>query len=373
MKKKLMEDVKQILSSGQTSPFFKSFDGGPYVRRFERAFAHYVGTRYAISMTNGSLALNAAYGALRLPPKTEVITTPYTFVATASELLRLHLVPVFADIDLDTFNLSPSSVDQHITSKTGAVVPVHTLGVPCDMPGLKDVVKKRGHLSIVEDACQALGTKSGHTTCGNYESDMAAFSMQQTKTLSSGEGGIVVTNADLYADRLRMIRNHGNKYALFKDRKDMAGIIGTNFRMTEIQAAIGYHGLKDYETKLNRLNRLAKILVESIDRSNWLIPQLRPSGWRIHWYIIGSRFRSSRANVREKFLKRVKRFSSRTPGRVIGPGYSELIYELPAFQRYHQHCPNAEELVRSAVWFDIRRMDEEEVKALSRETERFKG
>lgn len=370
----LIEDIKDILDSGQTSPFFMNFDGGPHVRRYERAFANYVGTRYAFSMSNGTLALNAIYSALHFPPGTEIITTPYTFVATVSELVRCGLVPVFADIDLDTFNLSPLSVHDHITSKTRGIVAMHALGVPCDMPALKDMATNRGyHLAVIEDACQALGSKYGTISCGNYASNMAAFSTQQTKTLGTGEGGMVVTNDRLYADRLRLVRNHGSKYAIFKHREDMAGMIGTNFRMTEIEATIGYHGLKDYETVLGRLNRLTKILLESIDRSNWIAPQARPNGWRMNGYIVGSRIISSRRKVQDKFLKKVKKYSKGTPGRVIGSGYSELIYELPAFQQYREHCPRAEELVRSAIWFDIRRMDEEKVKKLGREVERFKG
>jgi dTDP-4-amino-4,6-dideoxygalactose transaminase len=369
----LMRDISRLLKSGQLSPFFKEFNGGPYVQKLERQFAKYVGTKYAVTVANGTLALSAAYTAANFPPGTEIVTTPWTFVATVSEIVRAGHKPVFADLDIETGCLDPDSVAGRVTSNTRCIVPMHLLGVPCDLAKLKEM---SAGLLVCEDACQALGSVFQGRKCGSF-GDVACFSLQQTKSLNSGEGGVVVTNDEEMYNRLRHLRNHGNKYGPFQEKyKD---IVATNYRLTELQALIALHGLKAYPKVVKGQLELFRILRESIIGSQFLLPQeTYPKSTR-NGYIIGSRIRpevSDPENVRKGFLDKNRRFNKSRPGYVVGPGYSELTCDLPAFQRFKaaQHpCPNAEELQKRSIWFDIRKMPTETVKDLGREIEKFRA
>jgi perosamine synthetase len=370
-----MNDISRLLTSGQLSPFFKDFDGGPYVQRLEREFARYVGAKYAVSVANGTLALNAAYTAIQLPLGTEFITTPWTFVATVSEIVRAGHTPVFADVDPDTGTLDPESVASKFSTKTGCIVPMHALGVPCEMDKILEMKKMRTNLHVCEDSCQALGSTFDGKMCGSF-GDTACFSLQQTKSLSSGEGGVVVTNSEELYDRLRHLRNHGNKYGPFRER--FTDIIGTNYRLTEIQAAIALHALKGYKAIVRKQIELFRIMSDGLTASEMLELQAQHKDSTRNGYIIGSRIQSRISDperIRQKLLKRIARFNKGVPGCVIGPGYNELVYDLPAFRRFKstEHpCPQAEELVRRSVWFDIRKMPKETVKELTRQIEKFK-
>jgi dTDP-4-amino-4,6-dideoxygalactose transaminase len=368
----LMRDISRLLKSGQLSPFFKRFEGGPYVQKFEKAFGKYVGTKYAVTVANGTLALNAAYAAANFPAGSEIITTPWTFVATVSEIVRAGHRPVFADVHLETGALDPESVAAKITPNSRCVVPMHPLGVSCDMDGLKQV---SGDLLVCEDSCQALGSVYHGRMCGSF-GDLACFSLQQTKSLNTGEGGVVVTSNEELCDRLRHIRNHGNKYGTSQERfKD---IVATNYRLTEIHALIGLHGLKAYAKVVKEQLERFRILYESLEASTVFLPQETYPNSTRNGYIIGSRLKPEISNpedVRKRFLEKNSRFNRSMPGYVVGPGYSELVYDLPAFQKFKvtEHpCPNAEELWRRSIWFDARKMPKEIVKALGREIEKFR-
>ena len=370
----LLRDVSRILRSEEQSPFFRNFDGGPYVRKFEREFAHYVGTRHAVSVANGTLALNAAYTAIaagRSWREPEAVSTPYTFVATISELVRAQIRPVFGDIDPETYALSPGSAAKKIGPRTRMVVVMHPLGVPADMDGFQRTVKEQNpsSLTICEDASQALGSVFRGKKCGQFGL-VACFSLQQSKSLSAGEGGVIVTNSEEVCDRLRHIRNHGNKYGPFRRR--FRNIIATNYRLTEIQAAIALHALKSYDRIVSAQRQRARILSEAMGTSRRFLAQRWPKNSEPNGYIVGSRVDGVHM-TRERFLRKVKRFNRGFPGYVVGPGYSELVYQLPAFQYLRAKCPTAEAVLRHAVWIDARRMPIDVVKDLAREIERFKG
>ncbi len=370
-----MNEISRLLASGQLSPFFKDFDGGPYVQRLEKEFARYVGAKYAVSVANGTLALNAAYTATQLPRGTEFITSPWTFVATVSEIVRAGYTPVFADVDPETGTLDPESVASKVSSKTGCIVPMHALGVPCEMNRIFELKKMHINLHVCEDSCQGLGSTFDGKMCGSF-GDTACFSLQQTKSLSSGEGGVVVTGSKELYDRLRHLRNHGNKYGPFRER--FTDILATNYRLTEIQAAIALHALKGYPAIVRKQLEQFRIMSERLAASELLELQAQPRDSTRNGYIIGSRIQpriSDPERVRERLLKKIARFDRGIPGCVIGPGYSELVYDLPAFRRFKstEHpCPQAEELVRRSIWFDVRKMPKEAVKELTREIEKFK-
>jgi len=230
-------------------------------------------------------------------------------------------------------------------------------------------------LQLCEDSCQALGSTFHGKRCGSI-GDIGCFSLQQTKSVSSGEGGVAVTNDEGVYDRLRHIRNHGNKYGVFQEK--YRDIIATNYRLTEIQAAVALYALRDYPRVLKRQLERFKVLYESLAASHVFAPQEQYKYSTRNGYIIGSVIRKTITNpegTRQRFLEKNHRFNRGTPGYVVGSGYSEVVYDLPAFQRFKasEHpCPNAEELVKRSVWFDARKMPMEIVKELAREIEKFR-
>ena len=362
--KRLMRTIEHIIDTNQTSPFFKNFLGGPQVQAFEKAFAKYIGVKYAVSMANGTLALNAAYSAVlpdcgRVKPK--IVVSPYTFVATVSELVRVGCKPVFVDVQTESGALD---LRKTVAVEHDGVVLMHPLGSPCDA--------STNDRFFVEDACQALGARfDDYSMCGT-RARIGVFSFQQTKSASTGEGGMAVTNDEELYRRLCFIRNHGEKYGPFAERYSY--MTGTNYRLTEIQAAIGLHALKTYDKVVKHQLMLGEIIKESMEESTWLFPQ---EPWTENGYIFAGKLNPSIPNsetvlTRANFLKKVKRWNQGVPGKVIGGGYSELVYELPAFREYARSCPVAEMWRDHAVWFDVRKYSVDEVKSISREIEKFK-
>ena len=214
---------------------------GEIVAEFEKAFAAYVGSKHAVALSSGTAALHLALLAHGVGPGDEVITTPFTFVATANAILAVGAKPVFADIDPVTFNIVPELFERAITSRTRAIIPVHLFGNPADMTSICEIARHHS-LVVVEDACQAHGAEHAGRKVGLFGT--GCFSFYPTKNMTCGEGGMVTTNDDEVAERVRLLRNHG-----MKARYEYV-THGMNLRMTDIHAAIGIEQLK----KLDRFN-----------------------------------------------------------------------------------------------------------------------
>ena len=215
---------------------------GPLVQRFERDFAAWSGLPHLVAVANGTLAIQLALRALDLPPGSEIITTPFTFIATLSSILYEGFKPVFVDIDPETFNLDPAKLEAAITPRTAAILPVHVFGNPCDVQTIDAIARRRG-LKVVYDAAHAVGVKVGGRSVLAY-GDVSATSFHATKLLNTSEGGGIFA-ADGRVDRiLRELRFFG-----YDDRK-MVVRIGTNAKMTEVNAAIGLANLKYMEKVL---------------------------------------------------------------------------------------------------------------------------
>jgi perosamine synthetase len=215
--------VMEVLDSGMLVQ-------GPCTARFEERFAQVCGVRHAIATSNGTAALHIALLAHGIGPGDEVITTPFTFIASANSILFTGAKPVFVDIDPETFNIDPELIDQAITPRTKAIMPVHLYGYVCDMDAIQAVADRHG-LAIVEDACQAVG--AGYHGCKAGSFGTGGFSLYATKNVTSGEGGMITTNDDELAQKCRMLRNHGMQRRYYHD------MLGFNFRMTDLCAAIG--------------------------------------------------------------------------------------------------------------------------------------
>jgi dTDP-4-amino-4,6-dideoxygalactose transaminase len=215
--------VLAVLGSGMLAQ-------GPQVKAFEEAFAKACGVQEAIATSSGTTALHVALLAHEIGPGDEVITTPFTFIATANAVLYVGAKPVFVDIDPATFNIDPSLLEAAVTPRTKALVPVHLFGLPADMDPIRDVAQRHG-LAIIEDACQAHGAMYRGEHVGGFGT--GCFSFYPTKNITSAEGGMITTDNLDVAGRCREIRQHGMRRRYYHDS------LGFNFRMTDVHAAIG--------------------------------------------------------------------------------------------------------------------------------------
>nr|WP_220472665.1 DegT/DnrJ/EryC1/StrS family aminotransferase [Spirosoma foliorum] len=230
-----VQAVANIVRSGQ----WGNPDCADEVARFEQAFAAYCGSKYAVSCVNGSVSLRLALIACGLRPGDEVIVPPYTFIATASVVLEINCVPVFVDIDPDTYNLDPARIEAAITEKTRAIIPVHFAGLACDMDAILTIAQ-RHNLRVIEDAAHAHGAEYKGRKLGSI-GDAGSFSFQSSKNLTSGEGGIVITNDDALYEAMNSLRNVGRSpsgqwYDHFNP--------GCNYRITQLQAVLLSEQLK---------------------------------------------------------------------------------------------------------------------------------
>lgn len=215
--------VLEVLESGMLVQ-------GPRTAKLEEKFAAVCETQYAIATSSGTTALHVALLAHGIQPGDEVITTPFTFMASVNAILYLGAKPVFVDIEEDTFNIDPNLVEAAITPKTRAILPVHLYGYPCNMDALMDIANRHG-LIVIEDACQAVGARFHGKVVGSFGT--GCFSLYATKNIMAGEGGIITTSDEALAQRCRMIRNHGMQRRYYHD------MLGYNFRISDLHAAIG--------------------------------------------------------------------------------------------------------------------------------------
>lgn len=228
--------VLEAIRSGQISQ-------GPKVEELENKFKDYLGIAHAAATSSGTTALHLACLALGLRKGDEVITTPFSFIASTNAIIYTGAKPVFVDID-ETFNLNADLIEKKITPKTKAILPVHLFGQPCNMPTINKLAKKY-NLKIIEDACQAHGAEINGKKVGTF-GDVACFSFYVTKNMTTIEGGMVVSNNLQIIERIKSLRNHGSTVRYFHKE------LGYNFRMSDLNAAIGIEQLK----KLNNLNNL---------------------------------------------------------------------------------------------------------------------
>lgn len=221
----------EILKAMDTVIESNHFIMGPQVETFEKQVAEYLGVKHAIGISSGTDALVAALMAIDLRPGDEVITTPFTFFATAGSIARLNATPVFVDIEPDTFNIDPELIEKAVTKKTRAILPVHLFGQSADMDPILKIARKHD-LKVIEDAAQAIGTKYKGRKVGGI-GEIGCFSFYPTKNLGGfGDSGLITTNDDHLAARSRLMRAHGMEPRYYHK------CIGGNFRLDTLQAAV---------------------------------------------------------------------------------------------------------------------------------------
>ena len=203
---------------------------GPRTAKLEEKFAAICGTKFAVATSSGTTALHIALLAHGVGPGDEVITTPFTFMASVSTILFSGARPAFVDIQADTFNIDPQQIEAAVTPRTRAILPVHLYGYPCEMDAIMAIARKH-NLAVIEDACQAVGASFKGQRVGSFGT--GCFSLYATKNITSGEGGMISTSDEAFAQKCRMLRNHGMQRRYYHD------MLGYNFRMTDLHAAIG--------------------------------------------------------------------------------------------------------------------------------------
>jgi dTDP-4-amino-4,6-dideoxygalactose transaminase len=297
---------------------------GPEVAVFERRFAEYSGAKHGIAVNNGTVSLQIALLAAGIQAGDEVIVPPYTFLSTASAVIMCNAMPVFADVDLETFNINVQAIEAAITPHTRAIIPVHFGGLPCDMDAIMDIAR-RHRLVVIEDAAHAHGAEYKGRRCGSV-GHMGSFSFQSTKNLTCGEGGIITTNDDRLAEACRSIHNCGR----------IAGgpwyehhVISSNFRMNEFQGGLLNCQVDRLDEQVRAREANGTYLAERVRRIPGIVPQVRTAECTRHGYHLFL-IRVEPAGLgmsRETFIQAVA-----AEGIPISTGYPWPLYRQPLFQ-----------------------------------------
>ena len=292
------EEVEAVFKVMRSGPLTNALGEGPMVTQFEKNFAVFAGVKYAVAVNTGTAALHSAIIAAGVKQGDEVILPSFTFVATAEAVVMAGGKPVFTDIDPETYNISPDEIEKNVTEKTKAIVPVDLYGFSVDSKPIRKIASEHG-LAIVEDAAQAHGATYAGKPAGVF-ADAACWSLYASKNMTTGEGGVVTTDSDELADTLRMIRTHGEK------AKYASLMLGYNYRMSEIQAAIGVVQLEKLPAFAAKRRENAKILTQLLAESNKLKLPKESDERRHSWYLYTVRLINSTESERDKILEELK-------------------------------------------------------------------
>ncbi|MEM3596655.1 MAG: DegT/DnrJ/EryC1/StrS family aminotransferase [Candidatus Bathyarchaeia archaeon] len=315
------EEIKAVIRVLESGILTHGLGAGPMVSKFEKAYAEHVKAKHAIAVNSGTAALHLAVAAAGVKPGDEVIVPSFTFVATAEVIAALGAKPVFVDINPETYNISAEEIEEAITKKTRAIVPVDLYGLPADMKTIKEIADKHG-LKVIEDSAQAHGALYMGKPPGTF-ADIACWSFYASKNMTTGEGGMITTNDDMLADKIRSMRSHGEV------EKYMSVMLGYNYRMPEIEAAIGYVQLKRLPEFLEKRRRNAEKLAKKLEKAEKLQLPKEPKGYRHSWYLFTVRLKNAKRAERDKIVVELKRNG-------IGAEvyYSNPIHRMPFYKKF---------------------------------------
>ena len=279
--------VLEVLDSGILAQ-------GPRVAAFEEGFAKMCGVKYALATSSGTTALHLALLAHGIGEGDEVITSPFTFIASANSVLYAGGTPVFVDIDPRTFNMDVAKIEAAITPKTKAILPVHLYGLTCDMDAIMAIADKH-HLTVIEDACQSHAAEFKGKRAGSFGT--GTFSLYPTKNMTSAEGGMITTDDDAIAEKCKVLRNHGMRRRYYHDE------LGYNFRMTDVHAAIG-------NAQLGKLDILNARRAQNADFYNANLKGVTtpfvPEGYKHVYHQYTIRVPDGKRDTLREYLKRMK-------------------------------------------------------------------
>lgn len=322
-------EVEKVLREGRVN-----YWTGTRGREFQESFASFCGVKHGIAVMNGTAALHVALAAAQIGPGDEVIVPPRTFIATAFSVLHQNAVPVFADIDPRTQNIDVHSIRERITERSRAIICVHLAGLPCDMDPIMELAAEFD-LTVIEDAAQAHGAKYKGKLTGTL-GHIAAFSFCNDKIITTGgEGGMVVTDSDEMAEIARSFKDHGYEERERRNLLELEALytyihhrMGYNYRMTEMQAAIGLKALEKLEWNLSRRRENARYLSDHLSQHDALTPPFESDDFEHAYYKYYVRLNLKRLKTdRDTFVKAV-----RAEGVPIGLGTSSEGYREQAFQ-----------------------------------------
>ncbi|MBE2185004.1 MAG: DegT/DnrJ/EryC1/StrS family aminotransferase [Anaerolineae bacterium] len=320
--------VREVLESGVVAQ-------GPKVAQFEEEFAALCSTQYAVAASSGTTALHLALLAHGIGPGDEVITSPFTFIASANSVLFTGAMPRFVDIRPDTFNIDPALIEAAITPRTKAIMPVHLYGLMADMTPIMEIAERHG-LAVIEDAAQAHGASYHGRKAGSFGT--GCFSLYATKNMTSAEGGMVTTNDPQIAEQVKLLRAHGSKVRYYHD------ILGYNFRLTDLHAAVGLAQLR----KLEHFNTIRSQNAEFLNQhlQNVITPQV-PAGQTHAWHQYTIRLTHT---DRDSAIEKLK---------AQGVG-SAVFYPVPVYRQkvyldrgYDQSLPVTEEITKQVLSLPI--------------------
>ena len=326
-----VDAVSRVIRSGKLSAFIGAwcddFDGGPEIKAFELAWAKRFACKHAVSVNSNTSGLIAALGAIRIGPGDEVIMPPMTMSATAMAPLFYGAIPVFVDVEPHYFCLDLAKVSATITQRTRAIVAVNLFGHPAALTSLRKLADEKG-IYLIEDAAQSpLALENGRFagTIGH----IGVFSLNYHKHIHTGEGGMCCTDDDDLALRLRAIRNHGENIVEALDITDSTNLVGFNFRMTEMSAAIGIEQLKKMDALVAEREKIAGRLSEAVRDLPGLIPPPVAAGCRHVYYVWAARYEERITGVSRSLIAK----ALNAEGVPIWEGYVKPLYLLPVFHR----------------------------------------
>lgn len=330
--KEELEAVREVIESGMLVQGEKN-------RQFEKEFANYIGVKHAVAVSNGTVALDTALKALKVGPGDEVVTPAFSFVASSNCILYQGAKPVFADINARTFNIDPAEVLTKITAKTKAIICAHLFGQPADMKELKETAEKH-KIALVEDAAQAHGAEYRGQKAGGIGT-IGCFSFYATKNMTTGEGGMITTNDNELARRACLLRDHG------QTEKYHHVILGYNYRMPEVCAAIGLMQLRKLDGFNKKRRKNAEILTKGIQKISGLIPPHVNEGIKhvFYQYVVRVEddFPIGRDNLAEHLTKM---------GIGVAVHYPIPIYKQPLYRELgygKTSCPRAEDACKRVL------------------------
>ncbi|MFX3673729.1 MAG: UDP-4-amino-4,6-dideoxy-N-acetyl-beta-L-altrosamine transaminase [Paenisporosarcina sp.] len=337
---------------------------GPYISKFEQAVAQYVGAKYAVAFSNGTAALHGACFAAGIGQGDEVITTPMTFAASANCVLYQGGIPVFADIDEKTYNIDPNKIEEKITNKTKAIIPVDFTGQPVELDRILEIARKHS-LVVIEDAAHALGATYKGRKIGSI-SDMTMFSFHPVKHITSGEGGMITTNNEEYYEKLLQFRSHG----ITRDKeklKEYHGpwyyemqFLGYNYRITDIQAALGTSQLKKIDQFIALRRKYVAMYNEAFKDMNEIITPFQHKDGDSSWHLYMIRLKLDKLTAsRREFFEALQQQNIGVNVHYI-PIHLQPYYQQLGYKK--GMCPNAEKLYEEVITLPLfPAMSEEDV------------
>ncbi|MDR2766225.1 MAG: DegT/DnrJ/EryC1/StrS family aminotransferase [Holosporaceae bacterium] len=336
-----LEEVTEVFRSHVFSRFLgcwhEDFFGGPQVRSLEEEWAKFFGVRHAVAVNSATSALYCAVGAIGTEPFDEIIVSPYTMSASATAPLIYNAIPVFADVEADCFCLDVASVEEKITDRTRAIIVVDIFGQPYDSDGINELARKH-NLKVIEDCAQAPYARYGDKFAGTL-GDIGIFSLNYHKHIHCGEGGIIVTDDAELANKLRLIRNHAEAVVESKGETDLVNMVGFNYRMTEMEAAVARRQLRKLPQLVEERRKNVRYLEKELAKIPCLtMPNVRNGADHVY-YAHALKFDEAIAGVhRNKFVEAVKAELTpmelrETEGIKIGCGYAKPLYLQPMFQK----------------------------------------